>query len=122
MVYWLTGRKGSGKTTLAYHLKEILESYNEMVVILDGDEIRGQFPVGYKNPERRKRTIDISKMAVIFEEQGVIPIIALLSEKRMWRVECRKMFEESKLIYLPGGSGPKGVDYEIPDAEELDPI
>ncbi|GAF87319.1 unnamed protein product, partial [marine sediment metagenome] len=46
MVYFITGRKNSGKTTLAYHLKKILESYGEFVVILDGDEIRKEFPIG----------------------------------------------------------------------------
>ena len=120
MIYWISGRKRSGKTTLAYHLKGILEHYGESVVVLDGDEIRDQFPIGYKDSERYKRTIDISKMAVILEEQGVISIIALLSEKKEWRVKCRKMFKESKLIYLPGGSGPEAVFYEVPDAEELE--
>ena len=96
MIYWITGKKNSGKTTLAYHLKEILESYGESVVILDGDEIRDGFP-----------------------KQGIIPIIALLSEKKEWRVYTRKLFKKSKLIYQPGGVSIEGTVYEIPDEEEL---
>lgn len=120
MVYWITGRKGSGKTTLAYHLKEILEGYGESVVVLDGDEIRAEFPIGYTEAERWERTYTICKWAAIFERQNVIPIIALLSEKEMWRKNRRRWFKESKLIYLPGGISPEGVVYEVPDAEELE--
>lgn len=119
MVYWITGRKNSGKTTLAYYLKDMLESYGKSVVILDGDEIRSEFPIGYSSIERRGRTYKIGKLAVIFERQGVIPIIALLSEKKEWRESTRKLFNNSKLIYLPGGSSPKGIFYEVPDKEEL---
>ena len=120
MIYWLTGRKGSGKTTLAYHLKRILESYGESVVILDGDEIRAELPIGYAEAERRQRTYVIGKLATVFEKQGVIPVIALLSEKREWRVRTRRLFNKSKLIYLPGGEDIRGVTYEVPDVEELE--
>ena len=121
MVYVITGRKGSGKTTLAYHLKEILESYGESVVILDGDEFREEFPIGYLDDERWKRIYMISKLARIFENQGVIPIIALLLEKKKWRNGIRKKFDSSKLIYLPGGGGElKTIVYEIPGPEELE--
>jgi len=119
VVYLITGRKNSGKTTLAYHLKEILESYGESVVVLDGDDIRAYFPLGYSDTERRKRTFAIGKIASMFEQQGVIPIIALLSEKKDWRNRTRKLFDNSRLIYLPGGNGPEGVVYEIPGPEEI---
>lgn len=119
MVFWLTGRKNSGKTTLAFHLKDILESYGESVVVLDGDEIRKYFPIGYSDAERRKRTFAIGKLAAMFEEQGIIPIIALLSEKKEWRNRARELFKNSRLIYLPGGNGPKGIIYEVPGPEEI---
>ena len=119
MIYWITGKKNSGKTTLAYHLKEILESYGESVVILDGDEIRDGFPIGYSNAVRWKRTYTIGKLAVIFEKQGIIPIIALLSEKKEWRVYTRKLFKKSKLIYQPVWVSIEGTVYDIPDEEVL---
>ena len=119
MVYWITGRKNSGKTTFAYCLSGVLEGMGKSVVIFDGDEVRTEFPIGYTDSERRKRTYTISKFAAVFEKQGVVPIIALLSEKREWRVHARKGFNESKLIYLPGGEDIIDVVYEVPDAEEL---
>ena len=119
MIYFITGRKNSGKTLFAYRLKRILEKLGKSVIILDGDEIRTEFPIGYTDDVRRKRTYTIGKLAVIFEKQGVIPIIALLSEKREWRIRTRKLFKESKLIYLPGGISLPEVNYEIPDEGEL---
>lgn len=123
MVYWITGKKNSGKTTLAYRLKELLEGYGESVVVLDGDKIREYFPIGYSETERLERTYEIGKWAVVFEKQGVIPIVALLSEKRGWRERTRKLFNESRLIYLPGGidSGYRNGygGYEVPGEEEL---
>lgn len=120
MVYLITGKTNAGKTTLAYNLKKILENYGESVIILDGDEIRGEFPIGYTDAERWRRTCAIGKLARVFERQGVVPIIALLSEKKKWRKDIRKMFTKSKLIYLPGGCElEREVVYEVPDAEEL---
>ena len=119
MIYWITGRKNSGKTTFAYYLKEVLEGMGKSVVIFDGDEIRTELPIGYTDSERWRRTYLISKFAAVFERQGAVPIIALLSEKREWRVHARKGFKESKLIYLPGGDDIIDVVYEVPDAEEL---
>jgi len=123
MVYWITGKKNSGKTTLAYRLKELLESYGESVVVLDGGEIREYFPIGYSETERWERTYEIGKWAAIFEKQGVISVVALLSEKKEWRERTRKLFNESRLIYLPGGvdGGYRdGYDgYEVPGEEEL---
>ena len=127
MIYWITGRRNSGKTTLAYKMKELLEERGESVVILDGDEIRSEFPIGYGDPERWKRTYVIAKLAVIFERQGMTVIIALLSEKRNWRIKARKLFKESRLIYLPGGKemndsvyeSPSDRTYEVPTKEEL---
>ena len=29
MIYWITGRRNSGKTTLAYKMKELLEGVEE---------------------------------------------------------------------------------------------
>jgi adenylylsulfate kinase-like enzyme len=123
MVYWITGKKNAGKTTLAYRLKELLESYGESVVVLDGGGIRGYFPIGYSETERWERTYEIGKWAAIFEKQGVISVVALLSEKKEWRERTRKLFNESRLIYLPGGvdGGYRdGYDgYEVPGEEEL---
>ena len=116
MVYIISGSKNSGKTTFAYCLKKILEDCGKSVVILDGDELREEFPIGYADAERWRRVCTISKLAIIFEKQGVIPIIALALEKREWRDRMRRRFNSSRLIYVPGGDKLKGgTIYEVPD-------
>jgi len=40
---WLTGFSGSGKTTIANHLKERLDSTNINSCVLDGDVVRDGF-------------------------------------------------------------------------------
>jgi len=117
MVYIIAGSKNSGKTTLAYHLKKILEGCNKSVVIFDGSEIREEFPIGYSDGERWNRICMISKLAVIFEKQGVIPIIALVLEKRKWRNDLRRRFSSSRLIYISGGRKLEGDIYDVPNSK-----
>ncbi|MGA5688831.1 adenylyl-sulfate kinase [Cytobacillus pseudoceanisediminis] len=40
MIIWFTGLSGSGKTTIANELEEILHSKGICTFILDGDNIR----------------------------------------------------------------------------------
>jgi len=40
MVFWITGKRSSGKTTYGKRLKVFYESLGGKVLLLDGDEIR----------------------------------------------------------------------------------
>jgi len=120
MVYWITGKAHSGKTTFAYSLRDQLRTKGLSTVILDGDEIREA--IGNQDYSNRGRWLHIeriAKLAQVFERQGVTPIIALVSPYKRWRQKARELFESSKLIYLPGGTLWEGTEYEEPDKEEL---
>lgn len=119
MIYWITGRANSGKTTLAYKMAEDLKSEGKQTLILDGDEIRELFPTGFSDDERRTHILNIAKIASIAEAQGIIVIIALISPTVRWRTEARSLFKESKLIYLSEGTLWSGTSYEEPTEEEL---
>ncbi len=43
-IFWFTGLSGAGKTTIARKAKEVLEGEGKKVLLLDGDEIRSQYP------------------------------------------------------------------------------
>ena len=43
-IFWFTGLSGAGKTTIARKAKEVLEQEGKKVLLLDGDEIRSQYP------------------------------------------------------------------------------
>lgn len=120
MVYWLTGKASSGKTVYAKRLKRQFEKYGGKVLLLDGDEVRDQFRnKEFDDESRRNHIMTIARFAAIAEKQGFIVIIALISPRKIWRMEARKLFDNSMLIYLPGGVLWEGTDYEEPDHEEM---
>ena len=119
MVYWITGRSSSGKTVYAYRLKEQLEKCGQQVLLLDGDEVRIHFPTGYEDKDREENIMRIAKIAAIAESQGFVVIVALVSPKKIWRMQGRKLLKESMLIYMPGGTLWEGTEYEEPDHEEM---
>jgi len=118
MVYFITGKSNSGKTTRAYLLKKKLELQKESVVVLDGEEVRERFPTGFSDDERYEHIMRIAKIAAIIEENGIVVIIAMIAPKKQWRQEARSLFKKSCLIHLPGGTLWKHTKYERPDAEE----
>ena len=119
MVYWITGKAGAGKTVKTYSLKHELENKGEKVFILDGDEVREKIKAGFTDEERYNHIMRISAFASLAEDQGFIVIISLISPRRQWRKEARKLFKESEMIYIKGGTLWKGTTYEEPDSEEL---
>ena len=119
MVYWITGRKDSGKTVYAYNLAHNLKKMGVSTLILDGDEVRAVVPADFTDKGRHDHIIRIAGFASIAEAQGIIVIIALVSPRKAWRQEARKLFKKSKLIYMAGGELWPGTTYEEPDKEEL---
>ena len=119
MVIWITGRKGSLKTTTANVLASKYRKEGKAVLILDGDNVRDHFPCGFSDRERRNNIMRIAHIAAIAEAQDITVICALISPKKRWRQEARKLFKESRLMYLDGGTLWKGTTYEEPDTEEL---
>jgi adenylylsulfate kinase-like enzyme len=117
MVIWITGRAGAGKTAVARKLSWVLGA--DRSVVIDGDEFREIFPCTYTDYDRRAHIMRMAKIAAMFDQRGITPIVACVSPKKEWRVEARKMFGESRLIYLSGGSLWEGTTYEEPDDEEL---
>jgi len=110
MVYWITGRSGAGKTSLA---KEI--ALRENAVILDGDEIRKLFgPGGFTPRDRFEHLIRMSKFAILLERQGFTVVIACISPDRAERKFFQSGFRACKEVYIPGGTMWPGTKYEEP--------
>lgn len=118
MIYLITGRADSGKTTYARNLSDRFWKNDIPNVVLDGDIVRGKFPTGYSDEERYKHIMRIAKFASLLEDEGYIVIIAIVAPKKIWRDEARSMFSMSKVVYTPGGWLWKGTSYEEPDKTE----
>lgn len=107
MVYWITGRKNSGKTTLAYKIAKQTNG-----VVLDGDEFRQHFKTGFSDSERLEHIKRISKIAMILEKQDVTVIIACVSPNKTVRKEIQSWFDSCIEIQLPYGELWAGTVYE----------
>lgn len=107
MVYWITGRKGSGKTTLAYKIARQVDG-----VVVDGDAVRKYFDNDFSNHGRIENIRLIAKIARIIEDQGKVAIVACVSPKRAWRRDAQALFRECIEIQLPFGTLWEGTDYE----------
>jgi adenylylsulfate kinase-like enzyme len=119
-VIWITGRPGTGKTTLA---KRICSMYKNHV-LLDSDELRWAFGYdGYSKADRNEWVWSVGKLAQIIKEQGLTPVVAIVSPLRKAR---RKVFDclfnkkDVTLIYLPGGHKNMwpGSYYDEPTPDE----
>jgi adenylyl-sulfate kinase len=87
---WLTGLSGSGKSTIASELVKYFEKNSISYVLLDGDQIRKVIKeTGFDYYSRRKHNLNVAYMASLFEKQGNVVIVSLISPYRDVRDECR---------------------------------
>ena len=129
-VIWITGLSGAGKSTLAHEVVARLRASGDVVVMLDGDDLRevfGAVSVSLKNHSREARlalAIQYAQMCRILAQQGltvVIATISLFKEVHSWnRGNLPGYFE----VYLKvpveelRRRDPKGI-YRRFDAGEL---
>ena len=113
MVIFVIGKSNSGKTTFGKKLIDVFDG-----VLLDGDDFRSKFPIGYSDEERFENIMRIAKVASIIEEQGKLVVIAMMAPKAIWRQKARELFKESVLFLMPGGELWEGTDYELPKNEQ----
>lgn len=91
-VIWLTGLSGSGKSTIAEEMIKKFEKYNIKYVLLDGDQIRKVIKEsGFDYASRKKHNLNVAYIASLFESQGNVVIVSLVSPFKEVRNECRKL-------------------------------
>lgn len=80
VVVWLCGLAGSGKSSLAVSLTNLLRQKFDNVVYLDGDELREIFGhFAYHKNGRIDMAIKRAKMANFLSKQGQIVIVSTIS-------------------------------------------
>ena len=146
---WITGRPGSGKTTLTAHLVEALATRDIAVKVLDLSTVRrfllGEHPIAESQQEILYRVLVY--MAKLLTEAGVAVIVDATAPRRGWRSAAREQirrFAEVQLVcplevcverervsrwavaaephhHLPARGTAAGPDIEMDYEESLNP-
>jgi adenylylsulfate kinase len=86
-VFWLFGRSGAGKTTLAQLLRTGLSDRNLPVVYLDGDEMRSTLcsDLGFKSEARLENHRRIAEIARLLTQQGLNVVVSTMAPEHQHR-------------------------------------
>lgn len=118
MIYWFTGQPASGKTTLANHLKTFLESSNEKVIHIDGDDLRDIFQnKDYSESGRRKNIVRAQDIAQFMNSKGYNVIVSLVSPYKDMRDEFKKNTSNVVEIYVHTNEIRGREDYHVNNYE-----
>jgi adenylylsulfate kinase len=146
VVVWLTGLSGSGKSTIARRVEQLLLEQGKVAYVLDGDNLRHNLTkdLGFSAADRAENIRRAGSVAQLFAEAGVIVVTAFISPYRADRDKARAMLPEGRFLETwvatslaacedrdPKGlykkaragqiKGFTGIDdpYEAPEAAEL---
>lgn len=112
---WFTGLSGSGKSTIAKRLINMLQEYGRNPTVLDGDVVRTHLSrgLGFSKEDRDVNILRISFVGgEIVRHHGTV-VCAAISPYRQARREARKMFQDGHFIEV-------FVDTPIEVCEERD--
>ncbi len=115
---WMTGLSGSGKSTIAVALEQVLLQRGKHAYRLDGDNIRHGLNknLGFSADDRAENIRRIGEVAKLFTDAGLITITSFISPYIADRDGVRTLHQEGKLPFLE-----VYVDCPLSEAENRDP-
>jgi adenylylsulfate kinase len=100
-VLWFTGLSGSGKSTIAEQVERELVRRGVDVEWLDGDKLRGVFPLtGFTKEARDEHVKRVGYMASVLERHGVLVMATFVSPYREARAFIRKLCRNFIEVYV----------------------
>lgn len=101
-VIWLTGLPGSGKTTIAKHLKDTLIDRGLKVEVMDGDEVRSNlsFDLGFSRQDREIQAKRVTYVSKLLSRNGVVVIVALIAPYQSIREYARQEIDNYVEVYV----------------------
>jgi len=145
-IIWFTGLSGSGKSSLAHSLEDVLHKHKIRTYALDGDNIRQGLckDLGFSSIDRTENIRRIGEVSKLMMEAGSIVLVAFISPFRSDRKIVRELVNvgdfievycdssldicesrDTKGLYKKARSGEipefTGISspYEVPDNPEL---
>ncbi|MCQ8228789.1 MULTISPECIES: adenylyl-sulfate kinase [Pantoea] len=146
VVLWFTGLSGSGKSTVAGALEQVLHRAGVNTYLLDGDNVRHGLcrDLGFSDDDRKENIRRVGEVAKLMVDAGLVVLTAFISPHRAERNMVRDLLAEGQFIEVfvdtplavceardPKGLYKKaragelrnftGIDsvYEAPDAPEI---
>jgi adenylylsulfate kinase len=97
---WFTGLSGSGKSTVARRVEQILVGRGRAVYVLDGDNVRHGLnsDLGFGPEERTENIRRIGEVAKLFTDAGILTIAAFISPYRADRDRIRGLLAENDFV------------------------
>ncbi len=101
-VVWFTGLPGSGKSTIAYGVADVLRGLGYRVEVLDGDWVRKTInpDATFTKEGRRIHLRRVAWIARLLARNGVIVLCSFVSPYRDVRAEVRSIVEEEGLKFI----------------------
>jgi len=115
---WLTGLSGSGKSTIAVAVEQVLLQQGKTAYVLDGDNIRHGLNknLGFTAEDRTENIRRIGEVSKLLADAGLISITSFISPYRADRDIARRLHDEADLPFLE-----VYVETPLAVAEERDP-
>ena len=115
-VVWLTGLSGSGKSTVARRVEQLLLAEGYMAYVLDGDNVRFGLnkDLGFSPEDRTENIRRIGEVAKLFADSCAITVTAFISPYQADRDEARSIMGEGEFVECL-------VDSPLEVCEERDP-
>lgn len=99
---WFTGLSGSGKSTVAVAVEQMLHAEGRHVYRLDGDNIRHGLNrnLGFSAEDRAENIRRIGEVSKLFADAGLITLASFVSPYRADREAVRQMHEADGLAFF----------------------
>ncbi|WP_371375348.1 adenylyl-sulfate kinase [Thalassotalea aquiviva] len=113
---WFTGLSGSGKSTVANAVDDLLFEKQKHTYLLDGDNVRHGLngDLGFSDEDRIENIRRISQVAKLFVDSGMIVSTAFISPFQSDRDMARNLLEQGEFIEV-------FIDTPIEVCEQRDP-
>ncbi len=101
-ILWFSGLSGSGKSTIANRVEELLYQKKKHTYLLDGDNIRSGLnsDLGFNKDDRVENIRRIGEVAKLFIDAGIIVITAFISPYQKERDTIRNSVEDGEFIEI----------------------
>ena len=99
-VFWLTGLSGSGKSTVARMLEQILFFEGFFAQVLDGDNIRSGLnaDLSFSSDDRLENIRRIAEVAKLYLNSGIIAICSFISPLSDMRILAKSIIGEKDFV------------------------